>query len=282
MFLTPQQMRDTEEAAFARGVSAERLMDQAGAHIAGAVTQFSPEPGVLFGFVAKGHNGGDVLAAAPHLIAAGWEVTIILISPIDKFRPLTRKKLDALPHGTDVRTAPLEISNCPIRPGRPVVVLDGLLGTGASGPLRPEYFSACQQINQIRTHHHATTFAIDMPSGLDGTTGVPDANATVADITLTLGYAKTGLFTDAATTHVGRVAVLPLDGLGTPAETSHSSIPLTPGTLRPLLPRRSYSTHKGEAGRTGIVAGSPGLTGAALLCASAAVRAGAGVPAPAS
>jgi NAD(P)H-hydrate repair Nnr-like enzyme with NAD(P)H-hydrate epimerase domain len=76
--LSAAQMREAEEAAFARGVSVEGLMDLAGAGVARAVQQFFPEPGKCFVFAGKGHNGGDALVAAQVLKRAGWQIDIRL------------------------------------------------------------------------------------------------------------------------------------------------------------------------------------------------------------
>src|SRR6266581_2501390 len=79
-------MRDAEEAAFARGIEVETLMDEAGVGIARAVRKFFPHPGTCFVYAGKGHNGGDALVAAEHLKRAGWKIDIHLaLAPIDFF-----------------------------------------------------------------------------------------------------------------------------------------------------------------------------------------------------
>jgi NAD(P)H-hydrate repair Nnr-like enzyme with NAD(P)H-hydrate epimerase domain len=70
--LTSAQMRSAEEAAFARGVQVEALMDRAGAGIARAITNFFPHPGKCIVFTGKGHNAGDELVAAQCLRRLGW------------------------------------------------------------------------------------------------------------------------------------------------------------------------------------------------------------------
>src|SRR6476659_10724510 len=86
-------MRDAENAAFARGVSAEALMNQAGAGIAHAVQQFFPRPGYCLVFSGKGNNGGDTLVAAAHLKRAGWHTDVHLSFPESECSELLRKKI---------------------------------------------------------------------------------------------------------------------------------------------------------------------------------------------
>ena len=88
-------MRAAEEAAFARGVEVETLMDQAGAGVARAVRQFFPRPRTCLVYAGKGHNGGDALVAAEHLHRSGWKIDIHLAYPEEECSELTRKKLQA-------------------------------------------------------------------------------------------------------------------------------------------------------------------------------------------
>ena len=91
--LSSAQMREAEEAAFARGIEVEELMDQAGAGVARAVRKFFPEPGRCIVFAGKGHNGGDALVAAEHLQSFGWKIDIRLPFAEEDCSELTRKKL---------------------------------------------------------------------------------------------------------------------------------------------------------------------------------------------
>src|SRR5207249_2945735 len=94
--LSAAQMREAENAAFARGVEVEALMDQAGTGVARAVAIFFPNPGTCIVFSGKGHNGGDALVAAERLKRTGWRVEVRLAFAEDDCSELTRKKLEAL------------------------------------------------------------------------------------------------------------------------------------------------------------------------------------------
>jgi len=266
MIVTCAEMRGIEERTFAAGVSAETLMDEAGAQMARAVMQFFPVPGECRVFLGKGHNAGDALVAARHLAERGWRVDLHEVFPRETLAPLTRKKMEEF---SAVRKTAFDFVSTGAR-----IVLDGLLGIGAKRGLREPIREAALEINRLRLETGAVVFALDLPSGLDGDTGEADPHAVVADFTLCVGYAKRGLLADAALDFVGRLAVLPLAEW--PALDEPESV-ATPHYLASLLPPRRFSTHKGECGRVGIVAGSRGFTGAAIMAANAAVRAGAGL-----
>jgi hydroxyethylthiazole kinase-like uncharacterized protein yjeF len=262
-------MRAAEETAFARGVEVETLMNQAGAGIAGAVRKFFPHPGKCIVFAGKGHNGGDALVAAEGLKRGGWEIDIRLPFPEADCSELTRKKLGVL------RDAP-PIPNAAAVRMAPTIILDGLLGLGTESFLREPIRSATREINQLRTERNASVFAIDLPTGLNADSGEIDPDCVVADFTITIGFAKHGLIVDPALDFVGRIEVVPLADLA-PGEGAPNEIIAIAPSLASLLPRRKFSAYKNQFGRVGVVAGSKGFVGAALLTAQGALRAGAGL-----
>ena len=269
MIVTCREMKGIEERAFAAGISAETLMEEAGALMAAAIEAFFPTPGVCQVFFGKGHNGGDALVAARHLAQAGWRVEWNAVFPSETLAPLTQKKLAV---AQSVPPSPATFGTA-----CPQIVLDGLLGIGAKPGLGEPIRSATVAINRLRRETGAAVFALDLPTGLDGDTGEAAPDAVVADFTLCVGFAKRGLLADAALDFVGRIAVLPLAELTAPEEADTLESVATPRTLSGLLPPRRFSTHKGDCGRVGIIAGSRGFTGAAIMAAQAAVRAGAGL-----
>ncbi len=254
-------MRAAEERAFAAGVSAEALMEEAGEGIARALAKFFPEPGRCVVFAGKGHNAGDAFVAARRLAAFGWAIETHLVYPESKLSKLTAKKLREL-----------RAAQPPTERAGLTIVLDGLLGLGSEPPLREPVRAACRELNAWRSR--AQIVAIDLPTGLSGASGAADEDCVAADLTLTVGFAKTGLLADDALDFVGRLEVIPLGALQ--SEPGGAEV-ATPQTLGPLLPRRKYSAYKNQFGRIGIVAGSRGFTGAALLCSLGALRAGAGL-----
>ena len=130
--VTSAQMRDAEKAAFARGVSAEALMDHAGAGIAQAVQQFFPRPGYCLVFSGKGNNGGDALVAAAQLKRAGWHTDVHLSFPESQCSDLLRKKITEF-RDTPPVAAAVVAGMSAANPSRAhTIILDGLLGLGAA------------------------------------------------------------------------------------------------------------------------------------------------------
>jgi hydroxyethylthiazole kinase-like uncharacterized protein yjeF len=281
--VTSAQMRQAEDAAFARGISAEALMNQAGAGVAQTVQQFFPRHGYCLVFSGKGNNGGDALVAATQLKRLGWDIDVHLSFPESECGDLLRKKItefrDTPPHVSAVSAANVGAERTP------KVILDGLLGLGSKPPLRGSILTACREINRLRREDNAYVIAVDQPTGLDGDSGEADPDCVVADFTVTIATAKRGLLADRASNFVGRLEVIALpelwkDGLslvhgradGSPEETV-----ATAGSLRGLLPRRPFDSYKNQFGRIGIVAGSRGFAGAASMCAWGALRGGGGL-----
>ncbi len=284
--ITPAQMRAAEEAAFARGITAESLMEQAGEGIARAVAKFLPRPGRCLVFAGKGHNAGDAFVAARWLAQAGWDVETRLVFPEQELSALTSQKFREQQGGRGLSAPIAATPGVAALPHCPTIVLDGLLGLGAHPPLREPIRVACREINSLG-QSGAAIFAVDLPTGLDGDSGEADPDCVRADFTITVGCAKRGLIADSAIDFVGRLEVVALDDLRRDELLSEPSAlqsqrPLVQElaiseSLRNLLPRRKFSAYKNQFGRIGIVAGSRGFTGAAVLCSLGALRAGAGL-----
>jgi hydroxyethylthiazole kinase-like uncharacterized protein yjeF len=304
--LTSTQMRAAEEAAFARGVEVEALMDKAGAGVAQAVTRFFRKPGKCIVFAGKGNNAGDALVTAEHLRRLRWKIEVRLAFQEGDCSGLMRKKLKSLRRrppeipgvtpsrgsGADPNLILVELfaeaaeelsaaeealaAEAYIATAAPLIILDGLLGLGAKPPLRDPIRAACRSINQLRTTKGAYVFAVDLPTGLDGDSGKADRDCVVADFTVTIGFAKPGLLADDALNFVGSLEVVHLDELRSPEKKAKEVVAALP-VVRELLPRRKFSTYKNQCGRIGVVAGSRGFIGAALMTSQGALRAGAGL-----
>lgn len=273
MIVSCSQMLDGENAAFTRGVSAADLMVEAGRGIFECIRQFYPEPGTAVLYLGKGNNAGDALVVAKHLLDAGWKVVARTAAPVESFKDLPAKHWQAL----EGRVPLMDDPHRPTTILGPLLLVDGLLGVArASSPLRDTYAELVREMNELRRTRHASTVAIDLPSGLDVVTGMPGDPCVHADLTVTVAHVKDVLLSDAATRVVGRLAIAPLPRLDK-VDGDLSSRALTASALLPALPRRGFDFHKGEAGRVGVVAGSRGFLGAAILAASGALRGGAGL-----
>lgn len=169
--------------------------------------------------------------------------------------------------------------------GHSHVVVDGLLGTGFTGPVRPTLAALMEEVNH-RTNHDTRPFvlALDIPSGLDADSGVPSPLALRADATVTFQAAKPGLYMPSAHPYTGRVHTVDIgippcvQEAASPAfrllDVRHGNGPACMGALDPIAASKSY---KNAFGHVLVLGGSTGLAGAAHLAARAALRSGAGL-----
>jgi hydroxyethylthiazole kinase-like uncharacterized protein yjeF len=267
--LTCQEMRKLEEQAFRQGATAEGLMEKAGQGIAAAIMRRYSPPGKVIACIGSGNNGGDALVALRHLAAAGWLIGVRCLHTPSQVAALPRNKwreLDDCPWSDELDIEQAESS---------LILLDGLLGIGAAGPLRSPLDQLAAWMNTMRLKQGADIIAMDIPSGLNGDTGEIYDGAVVADHTLTVGVPKAGLLSPSAADVTGSIETVQLAELPVPDDDSPCLIDAA--ALRGVLPRRPHDYHKGQAGRVGIFAGSEGMLGAAVLCAKGAIRSGAGL-----
>ena len=269
--VTTAEMRALEARAAANGWSEARLLTLAGQRLGHALAAFFPTPGTLIGYLGKGHNAGDAIVAMRVLERDyGWHTAARAAHPVQDWAPLTRAQWqDPAP--------PSLLENAPdwgaLR--RPLVLLDGLLGLGASGALREPLAALAGEMAYLRQHAGARVAAVDLPSGVDPDTGACRAGAVTADVTFMIGAAKRGLLTATAAPATGALAVVPLEPLSPPPGGDLELIsPLAMGAGKAPRP---FDFHKGMAGRVHLLAGSAAYTGAAVLAASGALRGGAGL-----
>ncbi len=277
------RMIELERIAIERGASVISLMDDVADGMATALGDIYGRERLCVVYAGKGHNGGDALATARLLInRLNWRICVRLAAQPDDLAPLTRSHLDAL------GVAPAE--SCEevrvflrkhfSQKKRPPILLDGLLGIGARGELREPAAALVEEICVLRAEG-TEVVALDLPSGLNPETGNPGKPCVVADTTLTVAYGKSCLVADSAVDHVGRIVVIGCPAISAAEQETPGEVPraflLVPAEIKRWLPPRKHSWHKGNAGRVTIVAGSTGMHGAAALCATAAVRAGAGL-----
>ena len=266
-----ENMQIAERELIINGTPTRTLMKLASAGIAEAVMQFFPVPGLCIAYVGKGNNGGDALTVLNILKQHGWETGFRAAYPRAEWGELpVRQPAEISPPPQEYQEAPLP------RTGKPMILLDGLLGIGAKGLLRKEISALCAEMNYLRDRCGAVrTVAIDLPTGVDPDTGMPQENAVEADFTMCIGAVKQGLLDDDATLHAGRMACIDLPGLHVQALPATELI--TSSRLTKFLSARPYTDYKNKRGHIGVIAGSEGMLGAARFCCEAALRAGAGL-----
>ncbi|MFA9517218.1 NAD(P)H-hydrate dehydratase [Halopenitus sp. H-Gu1] len=272
--ITAQRMMAVDANAAALGVPRKQLMESAGNAIAREIRSIA-DPGTSVTLVCgRGNNGGDAFAAARFL--SDYDVRVRLLGRPEtistgiaraNWEALSAAEIDAEPV-TDPTADPdsLELEDAD-------VIVDALLGTGVTGPLREPERTVTRRINEAGANgsgtdtRPTTIIAVDVPSGVDADTGEVAAGpngdrvAVEADRVVTFHDAKPGLMS-----------------LGVPVTVADIGIPEAaalftgPGDL--LVLGRDPTSHKGDHGEVLVIGGGP-YTGAPTLAARAALRAGA-------
>lgn len=269
-----------QQASEQIGLPTMVLMENAGKAVAGAAADFLDD---CFGkniviFTGKGNNGGDGFVAARWLANQGARVKVFLVSPWQELvgdaaaqlRICRKCGIELFALKDDRGSWDVAEVSC----RQADLLIDGILGTGFKGVLNGAQQRACRLINSMAV----PVLAIDIPSGVDADSGSADEDAVQAEITVTMALAKPGLFLYPGKELSGEIIVADIGMPDTLLEQAEGKkFLLTPEIVRNLLPLRGGNCHKGEAGRVVVAAGSPGFTGAAALCANAAVKAGAGL-----
>jgi NAD(P)H-hydrate epimerase len=250
------------------GVPQDTLMENAGRSAALILQKLYPD-GPVTALVGTGNNGGDALVLLRNLAAWGRPVTAILVGE--------REGDDEdLLHGWGVRTF-LDTDfrdDASLLDGelaQASLLVDGVLGTGISGPPRERQAGIIQALNRAR----APVMALDIPSGVDAVTGAVPGDAVEADVTVAFGGAKLGGLLHPGREKVGRLVAVEI-GFPPVEEDTFQGVLVTPGWVSRRLPRRDPDTHKNAVGALLLVAGHSGMAGAAVLAARAALRSGVG------
>jgi hydroxyethylthiazole kinase-like uncharacterized protein yjeF len=245
--LTPAEMRDADAQAV-KAVSVDALMHNAGAAIAAYVRAHVAPGSRIVAFAGPGNNGGDARAAFAQLP----EYDCVLHGH------------DAMPSDDDAAHAILDGA---------ALAIDGLFGTGARLPIDPRYLPAVGALDTRKLR----VLAIDIPSGVDALTGAVPGEAVRATATITLAAMKPGLLFEPAREYCGELWIADI-GIDDAMLAAHAQTfaALDNDAFLDLLPHRAWNADKRSAGAPLIIAGSAQFPGAAVLCARASARAGAG------
>jgi NAD(P)H-hydrate epimerase len=248
---TAAEMRAAEEAYPGYPDTMDELMERAGRAVAEVVQKRFPKARAVTVVCGAGSNGGDGRVAALVLGDAGLDVRLV-----------------EAPRDDGAETPEL---------GAPDLVVDALFGTGFSGTPREAATRLIEAVNAL----DVPVVAVDVPSGVDASTGAVAGAAVRAQVTVTFAGRKVGQVVAPGRFLCGEVIVVPI-GLDATGETALRRT--LPEIVREV-PLRAGETNKYSAGAVVVVGGSPGMTGAVCLAAEAALRADAGyvsVVAPAS
>jgi ADP-dependent NAD(P)H-hydrate dehydratase / NAD(P)H-hydrate epimerase len=282
--VTAEEMRRLDRATIEGGhATGFDLMARAGA---GVVTAIERAYGPVLAWRAlvlcgTGNNGGDGFVAARGLRARGVDVQVAILGERAKVRGDARAHLERLEaEGAAVREARDEAALAAIVGARDRwdFALDALLGTGARGAPEGMIAAGVQALREL-DETGTRVVALDLPTGVDADSGAIARRAVRAALTVTFGAAKRGHWLYPGRAFTGPLAIVDiglLDRWGDDDTEARRVEVSSDAEIAERLPFRAPQAHKTSVGRVLVVAGSPGLTGAAALTASAATRAGAG------
>lgn len=273
--VTPHEMSLLEKKAYAEGHSDEIFMEEAGSGVALVVHELAErallEHQVIL-LCGKGNNAGDAYVAGVHLLHLDYHVHAYQLEPLEECSPLCQKNaqrfqkeggiITELKYGDEI--------NFPIDG----MIIDGIFGTGFHGRVEEPYSSYIFEANSSGL----PIIAVDIPSGLNGEMGDVEGSAIVAYETAFLGLPKQGFFIGDGWNHVGKLRYvdfgLPEDIID---EMDAKLDMLSAEMLIQTLPKVVRTRNKYEAGYVVGLTGSPGMSGAAILSCTSALRGGAGI-----
>ena len=258
------------------GIDSNALMERAGTAAYARARRAFPGARRWIVLAGAGNNAGDGFVMARLAKQEGLDARVMLLSPDNRPRGDAATQFEAARQSA-VSSGPLvqaELDGCDL-------IVDAMLGIGLDRPLGGLYLEAAQAVNE----GSAPVVAVDIPTGIHADTGASMTAAVRSALTVTFVAEKCGLFLGDAPDYVGRRVLEPLgriapDGVAE-IETEFAGEPMlrvfTAETLRTMLPARQRADHKGRFGHVLVVAGGPGMGGAARLAGEGALRAGAGL-----
>ena len=248
------------------GIPSAVLMERAALSVVEEIERLNVSHGRVLIVVEGGNNGGDGLAVGRILLERGYKVDIYYIGGFEKVSQGFQQQWSILHHmGVRFRKT--------IPNKEYAVIVDGIFGVGLSREVQGVQKKAIEAMN----HMDAIKVAIDIPSGIDATTGEVLGTAFYADYTVTFGLKKLGMFFLDGIDACGTVICKPI---GFPAQAVAHVKPMIyayDNSDLDKLPKRVNNSNKGTYGRVAVIAGSKNMSGAAFLCSKAAYSTGAGL-----
>jgi hydroxyethylthiazole kinase-like uncharacterized protein yjeF len=262
--LTNAEMAEADRRTIAGGVPGIELMENAGRAVADLAATL---PGRRVVIVAgPGNNGGDGFVAARHLAERGYKVRVSFVGDRDRLKGDAKLAADNWT-GKVETAAPASLADCDI-------VIDALFGAGLDRAVEGQPRVMIQAMNAMAV----PVIAVDLPSGVNGTTGAVMGVAVNATHTVTFFRRKTGHLLLPGRLHCGAIQVA---DIGIPASVLEAIKPSAfvnrPALWGRSLPRPRAGGHKYSRGHAVVVSGGLSTTGAARLAARGALRAGAGL-----
>ena len=263
---TAQEMSRADAGAQDLGIPGGVLMERAGVAMASiALERYSPGRALVV--CGGGNNGGDGFVIARELHRSGVDVAVVATKEEYEGDPATN--LEILKN-LEVRLIAAEDLDAEL--GRADLVVDALLGTGFSGEVREREAGIIEKMNSAQ----CPVLAVDVPSGVNGTTGEVQGVAVFADLTVCAHAMKVGCVISPGCEHAGEILAVDI-GIPHRADVDPSLVWTDAASLRGKIPRTAEPAHKYSAGALLVVAGSRGTTGAPVMVVKGAQRTGCGI-----
>jgi len=264
--LSNAEMGEADRLTIAGGVAGPTLMDNAGKAVAQAVSGRQSVGGRVVVLAGPGNNGGDGFVAARLLAEQGYAVRVLLAGALDKLKGDAAAAAKAWGRAVAV-AKPDALAGADI-------IIDALFGAGLDRPVSGLAHAMIEAVNA----QAAPVVAVDLASGINGTTGAVMGTAIKAEQTVTFFRKKPGHLLMPGRAYCGKVSIA---SIGIPATVLERIHPLTfenvPGLWRDKFPLPRPQGHKYDRGHAVVVSGPSWSTGAARLAARGALRTGAGV-----
>jgi hydroxyethylthiazole kinase-like uncharacterized protein yjeF len=263
--LTNAEMTRADQLTIAGGTDGYTLMRRAGLAVADAAMDLA-EVGPIIVVAGRGNNGGDGFVAAAELARRGRDVSVMLLCDRDTL------KGDAALAARDWKAGVLPCD--PAAFGKPALVVDALFGAGLDRPVRGDPLALIEAMNASGLR----ILSVDLPSGINGTTGQVMGVAVNAAETITFFRRKPGHLLLPGRAHCGRVRVADIGIADTvPGQIGVATFENTPALWQAAFPLPRLDGHKYSRGHVLVASGGMATTGAARLSARGALRAGAGL-----
>lgn len=272
--VTASEMREIDrKAAEVFGTPTLDLMENAGKGLAKVIQKNFPEAKRIAIFCGKGNNGGDGLVAARYLSGKA-NVVVFLLCGKNEISGNAKANLDKFKGKLFEITDEGDFKKTVSGAAKADIIVDAILGTGLNSGVSGKLKTVIEGINAL----NKKVISADIPSGIDPNTGQIMGAAVKAELTITFGMPKVGLYLFPGCDYAGKIEVI---DIGFPeALISEESIKtgiIEKADIVPLFPERPKDTHKGIFGHLLVVAGSRGKTGAAAMASNSALRSGAGL-----
>lgn len=278
--VTHAEMKELEKMAQTKYHFPEKLIIENVALLGAKaiVNKLGPEiaMGELIFMIGKGFNGGTGLAIARHLASMGHESMAFLLFEEKECSTEVKEQLK-IAKSYGVRTAHIDEASALEgyfqQNSAPKIIVDAIFGTGVRLPLSHFLYDVINLINQEKAY----TISLDIPTGVEGDSGLIQGNAIQADMTLAVGFPKLGYYQADGARLVGEVEVIP-SGLPQQIVSHNGDKFLIDKDLKnDLPPARNKFGDKKLFGHTLVIGGSHGLTGALVMSSMAALKVGAGL-----